>query len=286
MVEEDSFLALIHHDGEIKYKLREGVKFTDKNPTNVFITTRTRLVDLQRSILRSLVLIGGGVKCGCFAIECVEDLQVLFHYQRQFPGVRMTELFVEIVDPLASFCSSAPNPHSANVAGSSRLAIQHVTEEDQVVSPSFWFNLQEEAVDCGGDLGDSRSFGELAVTIAAAPHPISSSVVDRLPEPLVEKALRPDDSDDEPAFIEGDSDDDSGPVSTHQGGSSSLGTQQYPPYLLNLNLDALSGPRRRGGESNNGTQGSQGSSTQADFEVGQTFPSKEVDVIAVKNYNI
>ncbi|MED6132481.1 hypothetical protein PIB30_019456 [Stylosanthes scabra] len=50
MAEENSFLALVHHDGEIKHNLQKGVKFTSKNPTNVFITPRTRLLDLQRNI--------------------------------------------------------------------------------------------------------------------------------------------------------------------------------------------------------------------------------------------
>ncbi|MED6116264.1 hypothetical protein PIB30_098488 [Stylosanthes scabra] len=54
MAEENSFLALVHHDGEIKHRSRKGVKFIDKNPTNVFITTRTRLADLQRSIQRKI----------------------------------------------------------------------------------------------------------------------------------------------------------------------------------------------------------------------------------------
>ncbi|MED6123690.1 hypothetical protein PIB30_051565 [Stylosanthes scabra] len=44
-----------------------------------------------------------------------EDLQMLFNYRRQFPEVRTTELFAEIVDPLASSGCSAPNPHLANV---------------------------------------------------------------------------------------------------------------------------------------------------------------------------
>ncbi|MED6208382.1 hypothetical protein PIB30_044498 [Stylosanthes scabra] len=29
---DESFVALVHHDGKIKYKSREGVKFTDKSP--------------------------------------------------------------------------------------------------------------------------------------------------------------------------------------------------------------------------------------------------------------
>ncbi|MED6107059.1 hypothetical protein PIB30_010505 [Stylosanthes scabra] len=64
-------------------------------------------------------------------------------------------------------------------------------------------------------------------------------IVARVLEPLVEEALRPDDSDDELAFIEGDSDDDIGPVPTQQGSASSSCTQQYLPQLSNLNLEAL-----------------------------------------------
>ncbi|MED6134787.1 hypothetical protein PIB30_040217 [Stylosanthes scabra] len=215
MAEEDSFLALVHYDEEIKHIAREGVKFTDKNPTNVFITMRTRLVDLQRSIQRRLCrdgrkrlgmiyyrlpifVVAQGVKYGCFAIEADEDLQVLFHCKRRFPEVRATKLFVEMLDPLASSGGSAPNPHSANVAGPSRPAIQHDREAHQVASPTFGFDLQAESADCVGDLGDTRSFGELAVAIAATPHPVSIPVIERDPEPLVEEALRANDSDVEP----------------------------------------------------------------------------------------
>ncbi|MED6218505.1 hypothetical protein PIB30_027160 [Stylosanthes scabra] len=163
----------------------------------------------------------------------------------------MTELFVEIVDPLASSGGSNSNPHSANIVGPSRPAIQQDTEKHQVVSPSFGFNLQGEVVDCGGDLGEFRSFGELAVEIAASPRLLFTPVVERVPEPLIEEALRLDDSNDDP-------------------------TQQR----------GLFGVGRREGESNSGTQGSQGSSTQVEFKVGQTFMSKEVVVLAVNNYSI
>ncbi|MED6216048.1 hypothetical protein PIB30_004079 [Stylosanthes scabra] len=92
-------------------------------------------------------VVSQGVKYEYFAIEGDEDL-------RQFPKVRTMELFAKIVDLLASSGSSAPNSHSANVVGSSRPAFHHDTEEHQVASPTFKFNRQEEAVDCGGDLGD------------------------------------------------------------------------------------------------------------------------------------
>ncbi|MED6217509.1 hypothetical protein PIB30_018319 [Stylosanthes scabra] len=287
MAKEDSFLALVHHDGEIKHRSREGVKFTDKNPTNVFITTRTRLADLQRSIQRKICangrkrlgmiyyripisVVAQGVKYGCFAIEADEDLQVLFHCRRQFPEVRITKLFVEMLAPLVSSGGSAPNPHSANVAGSSRLVIQPEPEAQLVASPTFGIYNEAEAGD----------------TVTGAPQGLCAPPVQREPDPGVEEALRANDSDDEPQFIDGDSDDNRGPVPNQQGSASSSRTQQYPPHLSNLNFDALSGPGRPQDEPSSGTQGSQGSNNQAKFEIGQTFVYKEVVVLAVKNYNI
>ncbi|MED6169364.1 hypothetical protein PIB30_020670 [Stylosanthes scabra] len=196
MAEEDSFLALVHHDDEIKHSSREGVKLTSKNPTNVFITPRTRLSDLQRNIQRKICstgrkrigmtyyripisVVAQGVMYGSFAIQADEDLQVLFHCRSQFPEVRTTELFVEMLAPLASSGGSAP-----------------------------------EAGDLVADLGD---------TDTGAPQALCTPPVQRVSDPGVEEALRADDSDDEPPFIEGDSDDDSGPVPNQQGGASSLG---------------------------------------------------------------
>ncbi|MED6126945.1 hypothetical protein PIB30_083371 [Stylosanthes scabra] len=265
MIEEDSFLALVHNDGEIKHRSREGVKFTKKiQPT---CSSRRELVWWICNAaynVESIVMEGSvwGVKYGCFAIEADKVLQVLFHCRKHFPEVRTTVLFVEMLDPLASSGGSARNPHSANVSGLSHPAIQHDTEAHQVASPRFGFDLQAEAADYVGDSGDTRSFKELAVAITAAPHLVS------IP------------------FIEGDSDDESGLVPTQQGGASSSGTQQYPPHLSTLNLDALSGPGRVDGESNSGRQGSQGSSNQAEFVVGQIFVNKDVAVLAMKNYNI
>ncbi|MED6137982.1 hypothetical protein PIB30_070062 [Stylosanthes scabra] len=109
------------------------------------------------------------VKYGCFSIEADEDLQVFFHCRRQFLEVRTTELFVEKLDPLASSGGFAPNPHSAFVAGPSCPVIQHDPEAHQVASPTFGIYHEVEAADCVGDLGDTRSFGEIADVVAVAP---------------------------------------------------------------------------------------------------------------------
>ncbi|MED6205751.1 hypothetical protein PIB30_020720 [Stylosanthes scabra] len=102
--------------------------------------------------------------------------------------MRTTDLFVEMLAPLASSGGSAPGQHSANVAGPLRRAIQAEPEA----------HLRE-------------------------------------PDPGVEEALRADDSDDEPSFIDGDSDEDSGPVPNQQGGATTK---------LNFRLDRHSWTRK------------------------------------------
>ncbi|MED6110319.1 hypothetical protein PIB30_041823 [Stylosanthes scabra] len=284
MAEEDSFLALVHHDGEVKHGSREGVKFTSKNPTNVFITPRTRLSDLQRNIHQKICstgrkrigmiyyrilisVVAQGVMYGSFAIQVDEDLQVLSHCRSQFPEVRTTELFVEMLAPLASSSGSAPGQHSANAEPEAQL----------IASPTFGIYNEAEAGDLVANLGDTGT---------GASRALCTPPVQRVPDPGVVEALRADDSDDEPPFIEGDNNDDSGPIPNQPGGASSSGTHQYPPYLLTLNFDVLLGPGRVQGEPSSGTQGSQGSNNQAKFQIGQTFVDKEVAVFAVKNYNI
>ncbi|MED6191466.1 hypothetical protein PIB30_000567 [Stylosanthes scabra] len=127
-----------------------------------------------------------GVKHGCFAIEADENMQ--------FRWFRFE-------------CS-------AIVAGPSRPGIQHDPEVHQVASPTFGIYHEAETADCVSDLGDTRSFGELADAIAVAPNAVFVPPVERDLEPFVDEALRADDSDDEPPFFEGDSDDDSGRVPT------------------------------------------------------------------------
>ncbi|MED6211752.1 hypothetical protein PIB30_076653 [Stylosanthes scabra] len=154
MDSDEAFVALVHHDGRIRYKTKESVKFTDKSPANLFMTTRTTLVDLQAGISRKLGL-------------------------------------------------------------------------------------------------DARK--------------------------RVVEALRADDSDAEPEFIEGESNDETGADLPPQGGASSSGTQQYPTHLSDLNMDALSGPGQGASGASGATstaQASQGSNMPAEFVVGQSFHTK------------
>ncbi|MED6147505.1 hypothetical protein PIB30_044614 [Stylosanthes scabra] len=121
----DSFLILVHHNGKIKKRTAEGVKFKCECPTNVFIFGGTSLADLQVSIEYRLGLearkrvsyifyrvpvavVSSGVKYDCFSIESAEDLQ-------QFPEVWTTELYVEIADLGASSGGSNPHPQPVHV---------------------------------------------------------------------------------------------------------------------------------------------------------------------------
>ncbi|MED6150645.1 hypothetical protein PIB30_074412 [Stylosanthes scabra] len=206
MKSNEIFVALVHHDGRIKYKTRDDVKFTDKSSANVFMTTRTTLVDLQGSIVRKLGLDGRkrvkiyyqipisvvarGVKYGCLAVEGDDDLQILFHCRKQFPEVRTTELFVEIADSLASSGDSAPIPRPVNVGETSGSRNQRVVSP--VASPSFDFNLQAEMTMGANELGNSHSFGELGVAVAATPQPVSPPAFEgvSVPNPQVVEVLR------------------------------------------------------------------------------------------------
>ncbi|MED6219946.1 hypothetical protein PIB30_040491 [Stylosanthes scabra] len=181
------------------YCSREGVKFTSKNPTNVFITPRTRLSDFQRNIQRKICSTGRkrigmiyyrilisvaaqGVMYGSFAIQADEDLQVLFHCRSQFPEVRTIELFVEMLALLASSGGSTLGQYFANVAEPSRRAIQAEPEAKLVASPTFGIYNEAEAGDLGADLGD---------TDIGAPQALCAPPVQRVPDPGVEEALGP-----------------------------------------------------------------------------------------------
>ncbi|MED6107391.1 hypothetical protein PIB30_013504 [Stylosanthes scabra] len=235
MVEEDSFLTLVHHDGERNIQ------------RNIYSTGKKRIGMIYYRIPISVV--AQGVMYGSFAIQADEDLQVVLRR--------------------VNILSMLPGP--------SRRAIQAEPEAQLVASPTFGIYNEAEAGDLVANLGDTGT---------GALRALCASPVQRVLDPGVVEALRADDSDNEPAFIEGDSDDDSGPVPNQPGGASSSGTHQYPPHLSTLNLDVLSGPGRVQGEPSSDTQGSQGSNNQAEFQIGQTFVDKEVVVLAVKNYSI
>ncbi|MED6213338.1 hypothetical protein PIB30_092138 [Stylosanthes scabra] len=91
-------------------------------------------------------------------------------------------------------------------------------------SPSFDVNLQQDNDDAC-DLGDNRSFEELAVAMTGTPQPPSPHICHAIPDPMVEEALRCNDSDD------------GGTIHVPREGPSSSRTQDYPPHFSTLNLE-------------------------------------------------
>ncbi|QHO10667.1 Putative mutator sub-class protein [Arachis hypogaea] len=56
--EVESFLALVHCSGKIKKCKTYGVKFTDREPLSVFISSSSTLSDLKNSILQKFGVFG------------------------------------------------------------------------------------------------------------------------------------------------------------------------------------------------------------------------------------
>ncbi|XP_016173253.1 uncharacterized protein LOC107615730 [Arachis ipaensis] len=100
----------------------------------------------------------------------------------------------------------------------------------------------------------------------------------------VENAMLEHDSDEEPADIGGDSDDDipTNPATCQP--PSSTGTNEQPAHYSTLNLEAVG----QDPESvpTFGGQGLHEENFVVEFQVGQSFQSKEKVVLCVKKYNI
>ncbi|XP_016168803.1 uncharacterized protein LOC107611381 [Arachis ipaensis] len=274
--EEESFLVLVHCSGKIQRSKKSGVKFTDREPLSVFISSSSTLSDLKNSILQkfgvfgskwvkklfykiSIAVVSTGIKYDTFVLAADEDIRVLFHCVRSFPEVRIHELFAKLEVGVDSSGASAP-VHSSTAAGGASSSMPAVRSSVLLVaSPSFAADLDrtevvgsvplenpgvcEQAYEVGTDGGmihDVQGFGE----------------PDR-----VENAMCDDDSDQEPVDIIGET----------------AMMTQYPPYFSTLNLEAL-GQQADGGP----TVG--GSSTE--FQIGQSFQNKDEAVLSVKDYSI
>ncbi|RYR56528.1 hypothetical protein Ahy_A05g022229 isoform B [Arachis hypogaea] len=223
MASEESFVVLVHHRGSVNRKTRSGVKFTDKNPLCIVVTSTTSYDNLVSAVLMKLGLDGAKrvkkffyripvtvlqntVKYDCFTINNDEDLQVMFLCRRPFPEVRTPELLARLVDVVSSSGGSNRNTNTlANPAGSSSrpaVASSSIPVYEPVVqhvaSPSF-------AVDLNGTEGDE----------GVAPVGVGDGF-------LVDE----EDDDVEPNMIDDDSADDIGATgpALEVGGSSS-GTQ-------------------------------------------------------------
>ncbi|XP_057730477.1 uncharacterized protein LOC130945795 [Arachis stenosperma] len=262
MASEESFVVLVHHRGSVNRKTRSGVKFTDKNPLCIVITSTTSYDDLVSAVLMKLGLEGAKrvkkffyripvtvlqntVKYDCFTINNDADLQVMFLCRRQFPEVRTPELLARLVDVVSSSGGSNRNMNTiANAAGSSSrpaVASSSVPVYEPVVqhvaSPSF-------AVDLNATEGDEVVEREN----------LPNALVGVAPVGVGDGFLDDEDEDDvEPDMIDDDSADDEG-VLGHAVGF--------------------------------GARDAEGSTGLTEFQVGQQFQDKDEALLSVKTYSI
>ncbi|XP_057745886.1 uncharacterized protein LOC130964812 [Arachis stenosperma] len=217
MASEESFVVLVHHRGSVNRKTRSGVKFTDKNPLCIVITSTTSYDDLVSTVLMKLGLEGAKrikkffyripvtvlqntVKYDCFTINNDADLQVMFLCRRQFPEVRTPELLARLVDVVSSSGGSNRNTNTiANAAGSSSrpaVASSSVPVYEPVVqhvaSPSF-------AVDLNATEGDEVVERENLPNdlVGVAPVGVGDGFLDDEDEDDVEPDMIDDDSADD-----------------------------------------------------------------------------------------
>ncbi|XP_057744589.1 uncharacterized protein LOC130962386 [Arachis stenosperma] len=262
MASEESFVVLVHHRGSVNRKTRSGVKFTDKNPLCIVITSTTSYDDLVSAVLMKLGLEGAKrvkkffyripvtvlqntVKYDCFTINNDADLQVMFLCRRQFPEVRTPELLARLVDVVSSSGGSNRNMNTiANAAGSSSrpaVASSSVPVYEPVVqhvaSPSF-------AVDLNATEGDEVVEREN----------LPNALVGVAPVGVGDGFLDDEDEDDvEPDMIDDDSADDEG-ILGHAVGF--------------------------------GARDAEGSTGLTEFQVGQQFQDKDEALLSVKTYSI
>ncbi|XP_015942773.1 uncharacterized protein LOC107468045 [Arachis duranensis] len=145
--------------------MRSRIKFTDKNPLSVFMRPSTSFIKFK-DIIQKLGLQGvkrveklfyrilisilwDDVKYDSFVIGSDKDLEVLFHYRRQFPEVRTLELLAKLVDVVSNSGGSnwnllpsatAVGLSSRPIGASSSLSVIE-TETVLVASPSFAADL-------------------------------------------------------------------------------------------------------------------------------------------------
>ncbi|RYR37694.1 hypothetical protein Ahy_A09g042568 [Arachis hypogaea] len=238
----ESIFLLVHHRGKIDENTSEGVTFSSKKQIGVFITPSTMLMDLHNSILEKAEKCGkkrvkqlffripislkqGYVKFGKYTMLGDDDMRVIFHSQSRFPDLG------------ALSGGSAPNLPTGVIEGTCTTVPAGQPATPLVLSPSFAADLPVS----GDDLGDGRSFGQLAAAMG------STSVVDGAPafmevrerDPFAE-AIGDDGSDSEPPIIGDESDgeeDTAVAVGAQTHGSS--GTQQYSRHFTTLDLEAM-----------------------------------------------
>ncbi|XP_015961505.1 uncharacterized protein LOC107485484 [Arachis duranensis] len=296
MASEEGFVVLVHHRGSIKRKTRSGVKFTDKDPLCIIVRPTTSYDDLVSSVLLKLGLEGvkrvkkffyripitvlqETMKYDYFTIGNDEDLQVMFHYRRQFPKVRIPELLAKLVNVVSSSGGSNRNTTTLATAASfsSRPAVASSSVPayepliQPVASPLF-------AVDLKGSVGNEVGTGEFL------PTSLQCAALPGVGDGLLDD---PDDDDVELDMIAYDSGDDIGASEpAGAGGGSGSGTRQYPPHFSSLDLDAMRQEGVPGQPAGFGARDAEGTTGLTEFQVGQQFQDKDEALLSVKTYSI
>ncbi|XP_057734557.1 uncharacterized protein LOC130949999 [Arachis stenosperma] len=244
---EDSFVALVHYSGKIQKSKRHGVKFTDREPLSIFIRSSSTLADIKLSILWKL---------GACETKWVKKLFYKISIAVVPTGVRYETFEIGSDEDLQ--------------------VLFHCRCSFSEVSIPELFAKLEDGVDSSG----TSALNPQSTTVggASTSMPVVATAV------LIPKPQRAGAVHATPVDIGGDSDDDiPRSTSTAHGGSGS-GTQEYPPHLSSLNLEAIG--QHRNVEATFVGQGMHDGNPLTEFQIGQWFQSKEKVVLSVKDYNI
>ncbi|XP_016172339.1 uncharacterized protein LOC107614709 [Arachis ipaensis] len=209
-----------------------------------------------------IAVVSAGVQYETFVIGADEDMLVLFHCRRSFLEVRIHELFAKLEDGFDSSGASAPNPQSMSVGGAS-TSMPVVAAGCLLAGPPP----------------------------PPSPPPVAARSLGLIPglfgegEPdHIENAMRDDDLDDEPDNILGDSKEDTLSTSPARCGPSGSGSAQQPPHFSTLNVEAIG--LHPDIDPTSGRHGLYEENPSRDFQIGQSFQTKEEAVLSVKDYSI
>ncbi|XP_025672139.1 uncharacterized protein [Arachis hypogaea] len=230
MASDESFLVLVHYKGSIKKKTRSGIKFTDKDPLSVFMKLSTSFTEFYDTIISKLGLQGvkrveklfyrisisvlrDNVKYDSFVIDSDKDLEVLFHYHRQFLEVKTLKLLAKLVDVVFSSGGSNRNslPSVMAVCSSSRpigvsLSLSVIEPEAVLVAfPSFTADLNRT---CDRKRVDTGPVVDVAIAMAGIDDGVPEFRQGGIPDGVEDVFQDEDDDDVEPATIADDSDDE------------------------------------------------------------------------------
>ncbi|XP_015947829.1 uncharacterized protein LOC107472813 [Arachis duranensis] len=186
-------------------------------------------------------------------------MQILFHCQRNFSEVRIHELYAKFENGFDSSGASALNPQSMTVGGAS---------------------TSMPVVAAGGPLAEPPSVPRVATrSPGLIPRLFGEGELDH-----VENEMREDDPENESDHILGDTEEDTPRTPPACRGPSSSGSGQQLPHFSTLNLEAIG--QHPDIDPTSRSQGLHKENPSGDFQIGQSFQTKEEVVLSVKDYSI